>query len=46
MVTHSWGLFGSYQYVKGIIRPFELKKIYLSYYLIDAAEFSDSNDMH
>ena len=31
---------------KGIIRPFELKEIYISYYLIDAGEFSYSNDMH
>ena len=32
--------------IKGIIRPFELKEIYVFYYLIDAAELSDSNDMH
>ena len=31
---------------KGIIRPFELEEIYLLYYLIDAGEFSYSNDMH
>ena len=32
--------------LKGIIRPFELKEIFIFYYLIEAAEFSDSNDMH
>ena len=32
--------------LKGIIRPFELEEIYLFYYLIDAGEFSYSNDMH
>ena len=32
--------------LKGIIRSFELKEIYLFYYLIDAGEFSYSNDMH
>ena len=32
--------------VKGIIRPFDLKEIYLFYYLIDAGEFSYSDDMH
>ena len=32
--------------LKGIIRPSEFKGIYLFYYLIDAAEFSYSNDMH
>ena len=32
--------------LKGIIRVCELKGIYLFYYLIDAAEFSDFNDMH
>ena len=31
---------------KGIIRPFELEEIYVFYYLIDAGEFSYSNDMH
>ena len=31
---------------KGIIRPFELKEIYLFYHLIDAGKFSYSNDMH
>ena len=33
-------------YIKGIISVRELKGIYLFYYLIDAAEFSDFNDMH
>ena len=32
--------------LKGIVRPFDLKDIYLFYYLIDAGEFSYSNDMH
>ena len=31
--------------LKGIIRPFELKEIYVFYYLIDAGEFSYCNDM-
>ena len=32
--------------VKGIIRTFELEEIYLFYYLIDAGEFSYSNDTY
>ena len=32
--------------LKGIISVRELKGIHLFYYLIDAAEFSDFNDMH
>ena len=38
--------FSTQQSVKGIIRHFELKEIYFFYYLIDAGEFSYSNDMH
>ena len=37
---------GASYLLKWIIRPFELKEIYLFYYLIDAGEFSYSNDMH
>ena len=38
----TWGL----TWLKGIMRPFEFEEIYLFYYLIDAGEFSYSNDMH
>ena len=31
---------------KRIIRPFQLKEIYLFYYLLDAGEFPYSNDTH
>ena len=31
--------------LKGILRPFEVKEIYLFYYLIYAGEFSYYNDM-
>ena len=32
--------------LKGIIKPFKLKEIDFFYYLIDAGEFSYSNDIH
>ena len=41
-----WRDFNSIRLLKGIIRPFELKEIYLFYYFIDAGEFSYANDMH